>query len=420
MQLNNGLVAEESESKNFEGSLPQQENIMDVDLESEMPMPGKGKKFMFKSFCNNKEISVLVDTGSSTTLVLKSLVINLNLKYYTSRLPINFLGMFGNKMVPDAKVASIVLDFGNNQIGMPAYIMDTLPSGIDLIIGTDQLGKSLGISIDLFNSSFISFNDSDNRLLTYRLGEALELLPVLNDSRTLLPVLSDSSNILPVIKDYSNTVCASKLSDNINNDTDKTENYTLSSNLESKDITGETVQKEVTLSSKVEKVVLPNERFIAVEIENRQVDPVLLSVKIEIENISAALETLQRDIEQLSSLTNFIPSGGRKSRSRSSNFLLFENERDNLILRFNELINSLKKELNRLKKKYHNKVTRRHKNDKRNKRNKMKAIKRSVNLIDQRYITPIEDKSQPPKVDSQGRTIFSATDIIETIIIVAY
>ena len=63
------------------------EEIMEVDAE---PLPGKGKKFIFKAIVNNSEVNVIIDTGSSTTLVRKSLVIDLNLKHYTSRLPVNF------------------------------------------------------------------------------------------------------------------------------------------------------------------------------------------------------------------------------------------------------------------------------------------------------------------------------------------
>ena len=103
-----------------------QEEIMEVDAE---PLPGKGKKFIFKVKINNSNVNVIIDTGSSTTLVQKSLVIDLNLKHYTSRLPVNFLGMFGSKMVPDAKIASLSLQIGNKSLAMPAYIMDTLPYG---------------------------------------------------------------------------------------------------------------------------------------------------------------------------------------------------------------------------------------------------------------------------------------------------
>jgi hypothetical protein len=393
---------------------------MDVDLDSGKPMPGKGKKFIFKSICNNKIISTLVDTGSSTSLVSKSFIIDLNLNYYTSRVPINFLGMFGSKMVPDAKVATIVLDIGTNQIGVPAYIMEALPKDVDLIIGTDQLGKSLGISIDLNNSSFISFIDSKNHIHSYRLGENSELYPVINpsastptinDQTNLLPVVSNSSDLSPVINDSCNTLFASKLS------SDKSENDNLTSNLEKKEM-GDSVQMGVMPSSSFEKIALPNDRSIAVNIKNRQVDPTLLSIQMEVKGILTALEILQRDLEQLKSWQNIIPSTSRKSRSRAFDSNLFETDKKNLILRFDDLISALKRELNRLRKKYHNKVTRRHKNDKRNKREKMKAIKRSVHLIDQRYITiiPLDNKPQPPKVDLRGGPIFSSEDIIETIV----
>ena len=112
---------------------------------------------------------------------------------------------------------------------------------------------------------------------------------------------------------------------------------------------GVTVQEGFTLSSSFEKVVLPNERFVSVDLVNRQVDPTLLSIQMEVESISTAIETLQQDIEHLISLKNVIPICGRKSRSRSFDMNLFETDRDNLIRRFYELIGALNKELIRLR-----------------------------------------------------------------------
>ena len=36
------------------------------------PLPGKGKKFIFKAKINNSEVNVIIDTGSSTTLIHKA------------------------------------------------------------------------------------------------------------------------------------------------------------------------------------------------------------------------------------------------------------------------------------------------------------------------------------------------------------
>ena len=105
------------------------EEIMEVDTE---PLPGKGKKFIFKAIVNNSEVNVIIDTGSSTTLVRKSLVIDLNLKHNTSMLPVNFLGMFGSKMVPDAAIAILPLVIGEKSLVMPAYILDSFVKLYDL------------------------------------------------------------------------------------------------------------------------------------------------------------------------------------------------------------------------------------------------------------------------------------------------
>ncbi|MGZ6453672.1 MAG: hypothetical protein ACXWR0_19550, partial [Bdellovibrio sp.] len=51
-----------------------QEEIMEVDA---LALPGKGKKFIFKAKINDSDVNVIIDTGSTTTLIRKSLVVDL-------------------------------------------------------------------------------------------------------------------------------------------------------------------------------------------------------------------------------------------------------------------------------------------------------------------------------------------------------
>ena len=226
------------------------------------PLPGKGKKFIFKAKINNSEVNVIIDTGSSTTLIHKSLVIDLNLKHYTSRLPVNFLGMFGSKMVPDARIATLALQIGDQSLAMPAYILDKFPYGTDLLIGTDQLGTSLGISIDLFNSFSISLFDSQNRIQSFKLGTERDLIPSdIIEAAIKLPLVTESPSHETVI--------------------DKA------------DASG-----VFNLEDKTHSVVFQNTDDVFVPKENRPVfvnqdptkeDYTLLSIKLEVENISSAL-----------------------------------------------------------------------------------------------------------------------------------
>ena len=82
------MKEDEKIKKNVSFNLPS-ENIFpispdniylgDMDVESTLPMPGKGRKFIFKAIINSREINVIIDCGSSTTIVSKKLVIDLDL-----------------------------------------------------------------------------------------------------------------------------------------------------------------------------------------------------------------------------------------------------------------------------------------------------------------------------------------------------
>ena len=354
----------------------------DMDVESALPMPGKGKKFIFRAIINSREINVIIDCGSSTTIVSKKLVIDLNLKYYTSRLPVNFLGMFGNKMISDAKISSIALEIGDLKVAMPAYVMDTLPKGTDLLIGTDQLGKSLGISIDLFNNFSLSLFDSKNFIRTYRLGGERELLRY---GTSCEPNSLDGDNKREVFH-----------------------------------LVEDPISSHVQVMSE-EGDLLANERPFHVKFDTLSDDPSLLSTKIELENISSALNVLRCELDQLPALKG--PTSRRKKKfaqtSLTAQDKLFNARRDDLFAEFALLIGALDRELKRLKRKYQRKERRLSLNGTRRKRRESKRkITATVNAISNKVLSPKTNSSitAPLKNSFVIEEHVSVVDLLELII----
>ena len=362
------------------------EQVLVVNSE---PLPGKGKKFIFKAKINNSEVNVIIDTGSSTTLIHKALVIDLNLKHYTSRLPVNFLGMFGSKMVPDARIATLSLQIGDQSLAMPAYILDKLPYDTDLLIGTDQLGTSLGISIDLFNSFSISFFDSENRIQSFKLGKERDLL--------------SSDNI--------------QASSNLTLSTERPSHETL---IDKADTSGVFNLEDKTHSVGIQNtddVFIPNEnRPVFVNQDPTKEDYALLSIKLEIENISSALGVLKYELDKLPSQKDIIPDG-KFSRSRNAEIVSFNSKRLALELEFRLLIDALSRELKRLKNKFHSKKQRLARGVKRNERKKKgKVITEEIKSVERS--NPLKDDSDLSHFSRSDFSVghISPIDLVELIL----
>ena len=385
----------------------------------DMLTPGKGKKFLFKSEVNNKSIYVLIDTGSSTSIVSKSLVIDLNISYYTSRIPVNFLGMFGEKLVSDAKFANIAIKVGNSNLALPAYILDTLPEGVDVLIGMDQIGKSLGISIDLFNNSFISIFDSSNLVYHFQLTEGQGL--VQTDIDTKIPVfcskLSTSSD------EVSTRFTEKPIESSLNLPVMRNINL-VEQSLDQSGPSNDEVSTRFT-EKPFEKTVLDSK---PIYVKYEKFDPNLLSSRIELENISSALALLRHELERLiSSKITFSPPNDKNNidqniiKSRRSRSITYElnqsvEQSDILIHEMSTLIDALARELSRLKKSFRRKKSRREKSNRRNlRKDRNELITSSINLIETRTITP-DVKKYTPNVDADGKPIITTIDIVELII----
>jgi hypothetical protein len=254
------------------------------------PLPGKGKKFLFNSTINDKFINILIDTGSSTSLVSKSLISILNIPYYTSRLPVNFLGMFGDKLVSNAKIANIAIDIGTSKkLALPAYIMENLPNGVDVLIGMDQIGNTLGVSIDLFNNSFISIFDSYNLIYKFKLSEGNSLvqtgIPSNNQPCSKLSTSSDEVESRLLEKPIESSLYSSN-SINI---------YEIEMTMDREKPSNDEVGSSMTEKPFEKLNTLPISKTQTKEYFN----PNLLSFRIEMENISSALTLLRHELERL-------------------------------------------------------------------------------------------------------------------------
>ncbi|MGZ6453674.1 MAG: reverse transcriptase domain-containing protein [Bdellovibrio sp.] len=352
-------------------------------------MPGKGKKFIFKAKINDSDVNVIIDTGSTTTLIRKSLVVDLRLKHYTSRLPINFLGMFGSKLVPDATIASLALQIGSRSLVMPAYVMDALPYGTDLLIGTDQLGTSLGISIDLFNIFSIFFYDSENRIQSFKLGAEKELSPTRDiKSSSRLSLDTESSSI----KDSVYKVDASEVK--------IPEDELDSVDLQNHDL--DFIPKE--------------DRLVFVNQDPKKENYTLMSIKLEIENISSALGVLKDELNKLPSQMDVIPDG-KFSRSRNAEVNSFNSKLTVLQREFELVINALSRELKRLKRAFHSKKQRLARGVKRNEgKRERKIITEKIKCVDRLDITPDITNNFSFLHSDTPRGHISSIDLVELII----
>ena len=109
------------------------------------------------------------------------------------------------------------------------------------------------------------------------------------------------------------------------------------------------------LEDKTHSVVIQNTDDVFIPKENRPVfvnqdptkeDYALLSIKLEIENISSALGVLKYELDKLPSQKDVIPDG-KFSRSRNAEIVSFNSNRLALELEFRLLIDALSRELKR-------------------------------------------------------------------------
>ncbi len=132
-------------------------------------IPGKGKKILLVGFVdgiglNFNKITSILDSGSGTSLVSLNVVNKFNLGFFRTKMPVAFYGINGcSEQRRD--IAIVDLCFEGENIAIPAYVVDGLPGGIDLLIGMDQIGKNFSMFIPFTDNNFNKENStfiSDN------------------------------------------------------------------------------------------------------------------------------------------------------------------------------------------------------------------------------------------------------------------
>ena len=139
--------------------------------------PGKGKRILLNTtLTNGVKIVSLLDTGASTTICTRKLVKENDIKYFQSKIPICFWGLFGASggEIRDIAIITTTLPNGDTY-AIPAYIVEELPNNVDILIGTDQISKSMGIEIPCDSKHIkVSFQKKNKELLEYFLSEDIE------------------------------------------------------------------------------------------------------------------------------------------------------------------------------------------------------------------------------------------------------
>lgn len=142
------------------------DNDMDIERVSSTE-PGHGRKIIIQCLRAGKKCINLVDTGSSTTLATRKFVIENKITTFKSRIPISFWGLLASS-TEKRDIAILEYHVRDEKILIPAYVIEELPSNIDVLLGTDQIGKQFGISIPIDAKPSISVR-CGNKIRTYKL-----------------------------------------------------------------------------------------------------------------------------------------------------------------------------------------------------------------------------------------------------------
>jgi hypothetical protein len=90
----------------------------------------------------------MIDTGSSTSLVTRRIIDNYKLVTFRTKIPITFRGLF-KKTEAIRDVAVLNIGFGGESIAVPSYVVEELPSNVEILLGMDQIGMSFGVDVPL-------------------------------------------------------------------------------------------------------------------------------------------------------------------------------------------------------------------------------------------------------------------------------
>ena len=150
-------------------------------------LPQSGEKLILRCILSSltrrgsnssKEVKVLLDSGSSTSIVTSSLQKSVDLKTFRSRIPVNFRGLFSSteEKFPLITLLEIIVRDDRTdsvcKLAIPAYVVnEDLPQGAEILVGMDQIGRNFGLHIPIRQSPHITFRDSRNRVFSLTLRD---------------------------------------------------------------------------------------------------------------------------------------------------------------------------------------------------------------------------------------------------------
>lgn len=157
-------------------------------------IPGGGRKTLVVFTCRDGErITAWIDSGSTTTLVTANYIKRMRLQTYEINSVVDFQGLFGTKKERNPKCCLITLSSQNFlDLSFPAYVVDSLASGADILIGTDQLGKSIKLELGFDESLIVSVKDKRGNVIDYVVRDRLGASPRSSTSNNTFLSSADS------------------------------------------------------------------------------------------------------------------------------------------------------------------------------------------------------------------------------------
>jgi transposase InsO family protein len=343
-------------------------NTNHLSNDESIPMPGKGKKILFISTNQTRMVRSFIDDGSTTSLCTKEYVKENNLKIYKTIIPMNFSGIFSNIKKEESEIVLITLKLNDCSLLFPVYVVERLPHNADILIGLDQIGKTIGIHIPiekLGKKPTLSLINSKNKEVVLELKEDDAGKTLFNEVPDLASEDKEDGKktinqrkikLLPGGKDtdletkayYSiNLVDDIKLKENVMSSAEKRKSV-----------------QEVTFPHSLRGVVLNQIAYLNEETnipeENSNVEKVTqhisLITSLEISSIEKAIELLNIELNEVIKLEKELESlkGNhvRKSKKLLRKKLDTYKDQQQILI----LINDLKKEIIKMNKKRRKKI----------------------------------------------------------------
>jgi hypothetical protein len=348
-------------------------NVLNQTREEILRIPGKGNKILFISKARLKDniirfIYSFIDIGSTTSLCTAEYVKTFNLVTYRSSLPMSMTGMFSSSSEKRKDeyyyITLIKLNWDDsNSIVFPVYVVDSIPHGADILIGLDQVGKSLGLNIPLDKKTSLSFKNSLGKEVILELEED-SIGRIVSNLHLLASENEDGNKTTEELSNEIPSGGKSRVSET---------NILLksSSGVEEKRILASSTEQlvqEARIPALKPKLILES---VNANFTEEKSNSFLLFKEMEADQIRLALSKLNEELKNIAQLESELlatktdkGNGIRKTRRAIKSKIEKFRPREEIIL----LIENLSIELKKIKKKYRKKIANIRKNELRKKR----------------------------------------------------